>query len=96
MRLADLGEAAAADAAAHQTRKEIARPPLRPERDRARRSTDSARFLAAALSSRPACRALTASQSSRDTMASSGASTATTASLAFARERRLPVSGSLT
>ena len=31
MRLADLGEAAAADAATHQTRKEIARPPLRPE-----------------------------------------------------------------
>src|SRR5271165_1750159 len=33
MRLADLGEAAAADAATHQTRKEIARPSLRPKRD---------------------------------------------------------------
>ena len=95
MRLADLGEAAAADAAAHEPRKQITRPLFRPEGEGVSIDTVAARFLAEALASRPDCLALTSSQSWRDTIARSGASTATTASFPFVRERRLPVSGSL-
>ena len=85
---ADLGEAAAADAAAHQAGEQVARPAPVPERRRGR-AVDACVVVTA-------CRAFTACHSSSSTIRSSGTSTTTRSPASFSRDTRLPVLGSLT